>query len=129
VADFPSLHGQSKNMVFTVAYAMAKATKHPDEAAKLLFFLTGKDAEKMTAESGLAIPARTSEQDVFLQKYPNYLAFVNGVKNAIPYQFGTLGQNFVDAINKATEAGVLQKLSPAAVLQQAEQTLASQQSQ
>lgn len=129
VADFPSLNGQDKNMVFTVAYCMAKSTAHPDEAAKLLFFMTGKDAERMTAESGLAIPSRSSVQDVFLQKYPDYKAFVDGVKDAIPYNFGTLGQNFVDAINKATEAGVLQKLTPTQVLNLAQQTLATQESQ
>jgi multiple sugar transport system substrate-binding protein len=127
VAPFPSANGNDKNMVFTVCYAMAKATAHPDEAAKLLFFMTGKEAQKMTAESGLAIPARTSQQDVFLSKYPNYKAFVDGVKNAIPYQFGTLGHNFTDSVNKATETGILQKKSPQDVLSQADQLLQSQQ--
>lgn len=127
VADFPSLGGKNDNMTYTVSYSMSKATKHPDEAAKLLFYMTGKDAQKMTAESGLAMPARSSEQDVFLQKYPSYKPFVDGVANAVPYQFGTLGQNFVDAINKATEAGVLKKMGPVDVLKQADQALASQQ--
>jgi multiple sugar transport system substrate-binding protein len=126
VSDFPSEKGKNFNMVFTVCYAMNKNTDHPDEAAKLLFYMTGKEAQKMTADSGLAIPARQSQQGEFVKKYPNYKAFVNGVKNAIPYEFGTLGQNFVDAINKATEAGVLKKLSPKEVLKQADQTLQSQ---
>ncbi|MCL6547870.1 MAG: extracellular solute-binding protein [Alicyclobacillus sp.] len=127
VVPFPSLNGKSDNVVYTVCYAMAKSTQHPDEAAKLLFFMTGKSALRMTAQSGLAIPSRISQQGVFLQKYPNYKAFVDGLKHGIPYQFGTLGQNFVDAINKATEAGVLNKQSPDQVLQQAAQTLQSQQ--
>lgn len=127
ISDLPSANGNDFNMVYTVSYSMSASTKHPDQAAQLLFYLTGKDAEKMTAESGLAIPSRTSEQSVFLDQNPSYQAFVDGVKNAIPYQFGTLGQNFVDAINKATEAGILQKQTPSAVLKQADQTLASQQ--
>ncbi|MCL6548364.1 MAG: ABC transporter substrate-binding protein, partial [Alicyclobacillus sp.] len=126
VARFPSLNGRDYNMVYTVAYAMAKSTRNPDAAAKLLFFMTGKEAQRMTAESGLAIPARTSQQGRFLQKYPKYSAFVDGVRTAVPYQFGTLGQNFVDAINKATEAGVLSRMSPDAVLKQADQTLRTQ---
>lgn len=126
VSNFFTHNGQDANMVYTVSYSIPKSTKHPDEAAKLLFYLTGKDAEKMTAESGLAIPSRASEQDVFLQKYPDYKAFIDGVKDAAPYQFGTLGQNFVDAINKATEAGVLKNVAPADVLKQADQTLQSQ---
>jgi len=126
ISDFPSLNGQNFNMVYTVSYSMAKATKHPNAAAKLLFFMTGKSSEKMTAQSGLAIPSRVSQQSVFLAQNPTYQAFVDGVKNAIPYQFGTLGQNFVDAINNATEAGVLKNVAPADVLKQATATLQSQ---
>jgi multiple sugar transport system substrate-binding protein len=126
IADFPSANGKSANMTYTVSYSMAKSSKHPEEAAKLLFFMTGKDAEKMTAESGLAIPSRVSQQDAFLSKNPDYQAFVNGVKNAVPYQFGTYGQNFVDAINKATEKGVLEGLDPTKVLKQAQETVDSQ---
>ncbi|MED1201823.1 ABC transporter substrate-binding protein [Heyndrickxia acidicola] len=129
ITDFPTANGKSSNVTYTVSYSMAKSTQHPKEAAKLLFFMTGKDAEKMTAESGLAIPSRTSQQDVFLSKNPSYKAFVNGVANATPYQYGTYGQNFVDAINKATEAGALQGLSTSKVLSQAQQTVQSQSNQ
>lgn len=128
IADFPSENGKSSNMTYTVSYSMAKSTKYPDAAAKLLFFMTGKDAEKMTGQSGLAIPSRTSQQADFLKGNPDYQAFVDGVKTAVPYQFGTYGQNFVDAINKATEQGVLQGLAPSKVLSQAQQTVDSQSS-
>jgi multiple sugar transport system substrate-binding protein len=129
ISDFPSANGKSANMTFTVSYSMAKSTQHPNEAAKLLFYMTGKDAEKMTADSGLAIPSRISQQNVFLNQNPEYQAFVNGVKDAIPYQFGTYGQTFVDAINKATEQGALQGLAPSKVLSQAQQTVTTQSNQ
>lgn len=129
IADFPSVNGKSANMTYTVSYSMAKSSKHPKEAAKLLFFMTGKDAEKMTAESGLAIPSRVSQQDAFLGKNPDYQAFVNGIKEAVPYQFGTYGQNLVDAVNKATEQGVLKGLEPSKVLSQAQETVKSQSQQ
>ncbi|UOF92392.1 ABC transporter substrate-binding protein [Fodinisporobacter ferrooxydans] len=129
IAPFPAENGKAGNMTYTVSYSMAKATKHPNAAAKLLFFMTGKEAQKMTADSGLAIPSRISQQSAFLQKKPAYKAFVDGEKEAIPYQFGTYGQNFVDAINKATEAGVLQGMAPSKVLSQAQQTLDSQANQ
>ena len=48
------------------------------------------------------------------------------MKEAVPYQFGTYGQNFVDAVNKATEQGVLQGLEPSKVLSQAQQTVEQQ---
>ncbi|MCL6441913.1 MAG: ABC transporter substrate-binding protein, partial [Alicyclobacillus sp.] len=126
VADFPSLNGKDTNFTYTVSYSMSATTQHPAEAAKLLFFMTGAQALKMTADSGLAIPSLTNEQSYFLKKYPNYKAFVDGVKNAVPYQFGTLGQNFLDAINNATQAGVLKKQSAQTVLQSAQKTLATQ---
>lgn len=126
VSNFPSINGKDANMIFTVSYSMAKASAHPAAAAKLLFFMTGPQAEKMTAESGLAMPSRFSEQNVFLQKYPNYKAFVDGLKEAVPYQFGTLGQNFLDAINNATQAGILKKQSAQTVLANAAKTLSTQ---
>jgi multiple sugar transport system substrate-binding protein len=129
ITDFPTANGKSSNVTYTVSYSMAKSTKNPKEAAKLLFFMTGKDAEKMTADSGLAIPSRTSQQDAFLSKNPSYKAFVNGVANATSYQYGTYGQNFVDAINKATEAGALNGLSTSKVLSQAQQAVQNQSNQ
>ena len=126
IAKFPGINGKDYNMIYTVSYSMAKSTKYPEQAAKLLFFMTGPQAEKLTALSGLAIPSRTSEQNVFLSKNPSYKAFVDGVKQAAPYQFGTLGQNFVDAINNATEAGILKHQSPQKVLSNAIATLTSQ---
>lgn len=126
ISDLPSANGKSYNFAYTVSYSMSKTTQHPDQAAKLLFYMTGQNALKMTADSGLAIPSLKTGQAEFLKKYPNYKAFIDGVRNAVPYQFGTLGQNFLDAINNATQAGVLKKESPATVLQQAQSTLSSQ---
>ncbi|MHB1683985.1 MAG: extracellular solute-binding protein [Bacilli bacterium] len=126
ISDFPSFNGQNHNMLYTVSYSMAATTKNPSEAAKLLFFMTGPLAEKMTAESGLAMPSRAAEQSFFLKNNPTYKAFVDGLKQAIPYQFGTLGQNFVDAINNATLAGILKHQTPAYVLAQATKTLGTQ---
>ncbi|GGI98921.1 ABC transporter substrate-binding protein [Alicyclobacillus cellulosilyticus] len=126
ITDFPSLNGRSANMVYTVAYEMAKSTKNPDAAAQLLFFMTGKQALAMTAKSGLAIPSRKSEEGLFLKNWPNYKAFLDGVKDAYPYQFGLSGQDFINAINKAAETGVLKHQSAQLVLQTAEETLNSQ---
>ncbi|KPV44004.1 ABC transporter substrate-binding protein [Alicyclobacillus ferrooxydans] len=129
ITDFPTQNGKANNMVYTVAYEMAASSKNPAAAAKLLFFLTGAQAEKMTAQSGLAIPSYIPDQSVFLKSNPSYQAFVDGVKNGTAYQFGPSGNNFVNAINAATQAGVLKKLSPSAVLSQAQSTFQSQSQQ
>ncbi|KUO95947.1 extracellular solute-binding protein [Ferroacidibacillus organovorans] len=126
ITNFPTLNGHDSNMVYTVAYEMAKATKYPAAAAKLLFFMTGPQALAMTAKSGIAMPARKSQEPLFLKDWPSYKAFVNGVKDAYPYQFGLLGQNFVNAINNATQAGILKHQSAQTVLGNAASTLSSQ---
>ncbi|WP_067621414.1 extracellular solute-binding protein [Alicyclobacillus acidiphilus] len=129
ITDFPTQNGKANNMVYTVAYEMNAQTKNPTEAAKLLFFLTGAQAEKMTAASGLAIPSYIPDQADFLKANPSYKAFVDGTKTGTAYQFGPQGSNFVTAINNATQAGVLKNLSPAKVLSQAQSTFESQSQQ
>lgn len=126
ISDLPSLNGKDANYAYTVSYSMAKTTKNPAAAAKLLFFMTGQKALKMTADSGLALPSIPSEQKEFLKKYPNYTAFVDGVKNAVPFQFGTLGNNFITAINNATTAAILKNVAPADALKQAQAALEQQ---
>lgn len=126
ISNFPTINGKSANMIYTVSYSMSATTKHPNTAAKLLFFMTGPQSEKMTAQSGLAMPSRSAEQSFFLKSNPTYKSFVAGLKQAYPYQFGTLGQNFLDAINNATTAGVLKHQTPATVLANATKTLATQ---
>ena len=44
----------------TVSLAIAKKTKHPEAAWRLLKFLTSKKGQIFTAENGLAVPARRS---------------------------------------------------------------------
>ncbi|MGM9986953.1 MAG: ABC transporter substrate-binding protein, partial [Bacillaceae bacterium] len=48
------------SMMFTVAYSASKNTKHPEEAAKLIEFLTSEESQKLTVEEGRAMPSRTA---------------------------------------------------------------------
>jgi multiple sugar transport system substrate-binding protein len=126
ITPFPSLNGKDANMVYTVAYEVAKSTKYPQQAAQLAFFLTGPQALAMTAKTGLAIPSRKSVEGLFLHYWPSQKAFLEGVRHAYPYEFGVSGASFVTAINNATQAGVLKKESPATVLASAQQSFTSQ---
>ena len=58
-----------KAALVTVSWAMSAATDHPDEAYRLLKFLTGPEGQVRTARSGLAIPPGpgVAESDAFLQ--------------------------------------------------------------
>ncbi|MEE2719855.1 MAG: extracellular solute-binding protein [Planctomycetota bacterium] len=56
------------NATVTVAWAMARESRHPEEAWNLLRYLTGADAQARLSRLGLAIPTRRSvaESDAFI---------------------------------------------------------------
>ncbi|GKU27039.1 ABC transporter substrate-binding protein [Clostridium folliculivorans] len=89
------------NYAFTVSYSMSKDTKNAKEAAEAIKFLTGKEAQQMTAESGLAMPTRTSLGDVYVSKFPERKALVDGVANATVYTYGLEHAKVNDALTNA----------------------------
>ncbi|RKD32742.1 extracellular solute-binding protein [Thermohalobacter berrensis] len=89
------------DLAFTVAYVMSKNTEHKEAAAEVIKFLTGKKAQKMVAESGLAIPSRKSMAKVFTEKYPERKPLVDMVQYSKVYQFGVKSQKIIDELNNA----------------------------
>lgn len=113
------------NLLFTVAYAMSKNTKNPKQAAEVIKFLTGKEAQQMTADSGLAIPSRTSMANVFADKYPERKPLVDGAKDAVVYSYGEKHAKINDALAKAGEKLRLGKIADGkAALEDAEKAVA-----
>ncbi|MBU3114169.1 ABC transporter substrate-binding protein [Clostridium lacusfryxellense] len=97
------------NMVFTVAYAMSKNTKKPKQAAEAIKFLTGKESQKMVADSGLAIPTRSSMSTVYAEKFPQRKALVDGTVYATPYSYGKNFSKINIELQKAGERYRLKK--------------------
>lgn len=91
------------DLAFTVAYVMNKNSKHKAEAAEVLKFLTGKEAQQLTAESGLAIPTRKSMNTVYAEKHPEAKALVDMTSSSQVFDFGMNGSKILDALNKAGE--------------------------
>ncbi|EOD01540.1 ABC transporter substrate-binding protein [Caldisalinibacter kiritimatiensis] len=89
------------DLAFTVAYVMSKNTEHKEEAAEVIKFLTGKKAQEMVAESGLAIPTRKSMSQVFVDKYPERKPLVDMVEYSKVYQFGVKSSKILDELNNA----------------------------
>lgn len=116
---------QGGNYAFTVSYSMSKNTKNPKEAAEAIKFLTGKEAQQMTAESGLAMPTRTSLGNVYVSKYPERKALVDGVADATVYNYGVNHAKVNDELTKACEKVRLGKADAKTALEQA-QTAISQ---
>lgn len=95
------------NMMFTVAYSASKNTKHPEEAVKLIEFLTGKEAQQMTVDAGRAMPSRISMSEDYQAKYPEREAFVKGVDYATEYNYGIVSGVVVSETAKAAEKVLL----------------------
>lgn len=74
--------------LFTVAYCIAKQTKHPREAWELVKFLTGPEGQKATARSGHAIPSMISiaNSDYFLHA-PLLPAYVDNTPHLTSIRF------------------------------------------
>ncbi|MBU3180186.1 ABC transporter substrate-binding protein [Clostridium psychrophilum] len=94
---------KSGDLAFTVGYVMGRDTKHPKEAAEVMKYLTSKEAQTMTANTGLAIPSRKSMGNVFASKFPQRKALVDMTKDSQVYNFGLNSQQIVDALTKAGE--------------------------
>ncbi|MGB8956161.1 MAG: ABC transporter substrate-binding protein [Tumebacillaceae bacterium] len=108
MVELPVKEGaKPSNMIFTVAYALSKNTKHQAEAFKLMSYLTSADGQKVIVEGGLALPTNKAMGKDFATKYPEREAFVKGASYAVPFQYGVIGTKLVDAANKASEAIVL----------------------
>ncbi|MDI6601729.1 MAG: ABC transporter substrate-binding protein [Thermoanaerobacteraceae bacterium] len=98
---------QKATMSFTVAYAMNQKSQHKDEAFALLSFLTGREAQQIVVDSGLAMPSRISLFDAYKEKYPERAAFIEGADYSVPYQYGLLGTNLQKAANNASDAVIM----------------------
>lgn len=108
------------NYAFTVSYSLSKDTKYPKQAAEAIKFLTGKEAQTMTAESGLAMPTRTSLSNVYTAKYPERKALVDGVADATVFSYGINHSKISDELTKACEKIRLGKADVKTALEQAQ---------
>jgi multiple sugar transport system substrate-binding protein len=108
IAELPKGEKQG-NMLFTVAYAMSTNTKHPKEAAEAIKFLTGKESQQMTADSGLAIPSRISMATAYAENFPERKALVDGTVYATPYSYGKNFSKINSELQKAGERLRLKK--------------------
>lgn len=108
------------DLAFTVAYVMSKNTQHKEEAATVLKYLTGKDAQKLVADSGLAIPSRISMGDAFAKTFPERKPLVDMTSVSKVADYGLNGSKILDALGKAGEKLQLGQLTDGkAALQEA----------
>ncbi|MBX3062426.1 MAG: ABC transporter substrate-binding protein [Anaerolineae bacterium] len=86
VTELPA--GKEKaTLAFTVCYGTAPSSKNPEQALKLIDYLTGAEGMKAWTDLGLAMPTRQSLTEGWLSKFPDLKAFSDGAAYAHKWQF------------------------------------------
>ncbi len=92
------------NLVFTVAYVIAKNSKNPEAAWEVINFLTSEASQITVLESGFALPSRASlEKHPYFESHPDSAAIFRGAKFATPFMWGLYGSDVNDQMGKALE--------------------------
>ena len=75
------------NLAFTVAYAMARDSKHKTAAWELIKYLTGRTGMKKWTSLGLALPARSDVKPVAGRSaFVKYAKFTHGWGNQVKFR-------------------------------------------
>ncbi|MCR4424596.1 MAG: ABC transporter substrate-binding protein [Firmicutes bacterium] len=103
--------GQRGNFIFTVSWSMSAASKHKDEAFRVLELLTSPEAQQWVLERGLALPSRAALVDNPYFRKADKEAIANRTVfegasdgNVVPYEFGAYGGDWMTPINQALNA-------------------------
>lgn len=72
VAPVPSINGKQATVIHGLGNCIYKDTKNPEAARKWVEFLSGEEANKLSAEMGAAIPAYEGTADIWVDKNKAY---------------------------------------------------------
>lgn len=103
--------GERGNIMFTVSWSMSAASKHKEEAFKVLEMLTSPEAQQWVLERGLALPSRQALIDnPYFKKtdreaVANRIVFEGSTAGRVrPFEFGQYGGDWMMPINDALVA-------------------------
>ena len=85
--ELPAGPAGKATLAFTVCYGTPTNGKNPDQALKLIDYLTGAEGMKAWTDLGLAMPTRKSLTEGWLTAQPDQAAFAAGVEYAHKWQF------------------------------------------
>jgi multiple sugar transport system substrate-binding protein len=86
VVTMPKIKNKS-TVVHGLGLVIGKTTKHPEEAWKLIEFLSTKEAHEKVGKSGIVIPAYIETQSLWAESYKtiDVSAYVDALKENVPY--------------------------------------------
>lgn len=88
VVSVPSINGNKTSVIHGLGNCIYKDTKNPEAAWKWVEFLSGEEANKLSAESGAAIPAYEGTANIWGDKYKEYnlASFIKAAEDfSVPY--------------------------------------------
>jgi multiple sugar transport system substrate-binding protein len=131
-APIPSdpVTGERGNLLFTVAWVVNANSPVQDKAQQLAQLLTSEEAQQWVLEQGLALPSRAALADnPFLQEDSNAamasrIVFEGAEGGAVmPYYFGEYGGAWMEPINSAINAVILEQADVDTALAEAQERL------
>jgi multiple sugar transport system substrate-binding protein len=106
--------GTRSNFLFTVSYSIPQTSEHPDQAWKLIEFLTSAASQ---AKITFALPSRKAVSDVYVVNHPEYTPVLKGAGYAKPFEFGPRGSRVQARLEVAIQEVFLGAKSSEAALQ------------
>jgi multiple sugar transport system substrate-binding protein len=107
----PAGPGGEGNLIFTVSYSVSANTEHPEEACRVVDFLTNEASQTTVLESGFALPTRAAlGESQWLADHPNSAAIFRGAtQGAQPFMWGPVGSDVNEQMGKALERVYLEE--------------------
>lgn len=96
------------NLLFTVSYVIPKASQHPNEAWKVIEYLTSAASQSQVT---FALPSRKAVAEQYARERPRYQPILAGAGYARPYEFGAKGARIKDRVGVAMQE-VFLKVKP-----------------
>lgn len=122
--------GKRGNLTFTVSWSMNAASKHKEEAFKVLEMLTSPEAQQWVLERGLALPSRSALVDNPYFKKTDREAVANRIVfegaadgYVMPFEFGKYGGDWMTPINDALASVMSGQQSADEALKEAQKRL------
>ncbi len=112
------------NLMFTVAYVISKNCEHPEEAWKVINYLTGIENQTKVLYSGFALPSRKALlDDPYFEENPVSATIFRGAEIGTPFMWGLHGSDVNEKMGQALEKVYLEGVSPADALKEAAEEL------
>lgn len=71
-AELPSINGTKATVIHGLGNCIYAGTENPDAAQAWVAFLSGETANRLSAETGAAIPALAGTADAWIEAHPEY---------------------------------------------------------